>query len=116
MCSLNGIGSASVAAVLSFFALHHVDDESAARAFQEWFRVLVPGGQLVVATWEGTGHIDYGDASDIVARRYAQEEVRRRIRSAGFLVDRCVVEPVVGSEMDTVYAEATRPAFNPVDY
>lgn len=52
-----------------FFALHHLDDEGVQVAFGEWHRILGPGGQVVVATWEGNGVIDYGDESDIVALR-----------------------------------------------
>ena len=77
MRDLGWVESNSVAAVLSFFALHHIDPEAASLAFKEWKRVLRPGGQLVVAAWEGTGPIDYGEALDILALRYTTEELKR---------------------------------------
>ena len=101
--------SGSTAAVVSFFALHHLDAKDAAQAVEEWSRVLKAGGQLVVATWEGSGHIDYGDTSDVLARRYSQAEVDAWIREAGFTIDRSVVEPVEDMPMDAIYVEATRP-------
>jgi len=70
---------------------------------------FLAGGQLVVATWEGTGAIDYGDASDVVALRYREEEIAAWAQAAGFVVDRCVVEPMEGMPMKTLYLEGTKP-------
>ena len=108
MRQLTGVESDSAAAVLSFFAIHHVDSDDAGIAFQEWSRVLRPGGQLVVAAWEGSGQIDYGDASDVVALRYTGEELTGWAHRADFAVDRCTVEPVEGMSMEAVYLEGTK--------
>ena len=98
----------SGAAVISLFALHHVNAEDAIRAMREWHRILATSGQLLVGTWEGTGLIDYGDSADIAALRYTADQVRGFVSQAGFVVDRCVVEPVEGMPMNAVYLEGTK--------
>lgn len=105
---LVSVDSGSCAAVLNFFALHHLDAEEAMRAVGEWFRVLTPGGQLVVAAWEGSGIVDYGDESEIVALRYTSAELESWAKTAGFEVTRCKVEPVDDFPMDAVYLEASK--------
>jgi ubiquinone/menaquinone biosynthesis C-methylase UbiE len=102
------VESGSSSAVLNFFALHHLDSEAVQQAFREWYRVLGPRGQLVVATWEGHGAIDYGDASDIVALRYSCSEMNAWAQAAGFSIARCFVEPVEDFPMDAVYLEASK--------
>ncbi len=98
----------SAAAVISFFALHHLGPDDVQRALGEWRRVLVKGGQLLVAAWEGAGTIDYGDASDVVALRYREAELSSWVCDAGLAVTRSIVEPVDEMEMDAVYLEATK--------
>jgi len=107
MKRLAHLKSDSCAGAISFFALHHIDATGLRDAFSEWHRVLRPGGQLVVATWEGDGPIDYGDHSDIIAARYSESTVCDAARSAGFRVDRCEVKPVDEMEMDAIYLDAT---------
>ncbi len=105
MQHLDTIESDSAAAVLSFFALHHLSGESVEPTLKEWARVLVPGGRLVIAAWEGTGPIDYGEQSDVIALRYTRAQVAGWMTAAGFFVDRCRVEPVEDMSMDAIYAE-----------
>lgn len=105
MGDLNMIQSGSAAAVMNFFAVHHLDSEGVGRATREWHRILGSGGQLLVTAWEGAGLIDYGEESDIVAFRYTGPEVVAWAEEAGFIVSRCVVEPVEGFPMDAVYLE-----------
>ena len=93
---------------LNFFAVHHLDAEGIVAALREWNRVLRPAGQLVIAAWEGTGPIDYGDTSDVVALRYTKTEITDWVSQCGFVVDRCVVEPVEEMPMDAVYLEASK--------
>ncbi len=97
----------SAAAVLSFFAIHHIEPPGIAAALREWHRVLEPGGQLVIAAWEGTGPIGYGDQSDVVALRYRDKEIVAWAESTDFTVERCIVEPVEGMPMQAVYLEGT---------
>lgn len=105
---LDSVEAASCAAVLNFFALHHLNAEEAMQALAEWCRVLAPGGQLVVATWEGSGKIDYGEESEIVALMYSSAELESWAKTAGFEIDSCKVEPVEDFPMDAVYLEASK--------
>ena len=110
MRDLSSVESGSSSAVVNFFALHHLEAMDAKLAFNEWYRILGPDGQLVVAVWEGNGAIDYGDASDIVALRYSSDNIATWSREAGFSIIRCVVEPVEDFPMDAVYLEGVREA------
>lgn len=103
------INGDSCAAVISFFSLHHVSPAELAVCLAEWGRVLAPGGQLLLAAWEGEGAIDYGNHSDIVTQRYRESELVAAAESVGLTVDRCSVEPVEGMEMDAVYLSASKP-------
>jgi ubiquinone/menaquinone biosynthesis C-methylase UbiE len=108
MRRMTDVAAGEAAGVLSFFAIHHLDPAELPVALQAWRRVLVPGGQLQIATWEGSGAIDYGDQADLIALRYGAEEVSDAVERAGFVVDRCVVEAVEDMEMQAIYLEATR--------
>jgi len=110
MRSLPGIASGSAAAVLNFFAVHHLDSEGVRGSMAEWYRVLVPGGRLLVAAWEGGGRIDYGGESEIIALRYTSKELSEWAEAAGFTISRCVVEPVEGFDMDAVYMDCEKGA------
>ena len=100
MRDLSTIKSNSSAALMNFFAIHHLDQEGIQSAFNEW--------QLLLAAWEGSGKIDYGDASEIVALRYRADELSTWIMKAGFKILRCVVEPIEGFTMDAVYLEGAK--------
>jgi ubiquinone/menaquinone biosynthesis C-methylase UbiE len=108
MRDLPEIESCSAAAVLNYFAIHHLDAVGVRESLQEWFRILVAGGQLLLAAWEGTGLIDYGDASDIVAIRYTSAEIASMAKDAGFEITRCVADPVQDFYMDAVYLECAK--------
>jgi ubiquinone/menaquinone biosynthesis C-methylase UbiE len=102
------VESSVAAAVLNFFAVHHLDHAGILEAMTEWYRVLGSGGQLVLAAWEGTGVIDYGGQSELVALRHTATELSTWAEQAGFQVTRCKVEPVEDFPMDAVYLEAVK--------
>jgi ubiquinone/menaquinone biosynthesis C-methylase UbiE len=108
MRNLSAIAPASLAAMLSFFAVHHLGQAEIPPTLKEWAKAMTLGGQLVVAAWEGTGPIDYGDSSDVIALRYTKEELTGGFEAAGFHVDRCWVEDVEGFDMKALYLEGTR--------
>jgi len=104
------IESASVAAVINFFAIHHLDPDGVRAAMREWNRVLVPRGRLLLAAWEGSGPIDYGDASDLVALRYGSQELLEIAGESGYLVPRCRVAEVQDFPMKAIYLECQKPS------
>ena len=108
MRDLASVETGGAAALISFFAIHHLDFGDVEKSLAEWHRVVMPGGQLRVATWEGSGSIDYGEQSDVVAWRYSEQQVREIIGATGFEVDRCAVKEVDDIPMDAIYVEATR--------
>ena len=108
MLDLSMISSSSSAAVISFFAIHHLNPEEIVFALREWHRVLVNQGQLILAVWEGEGAIDYGNESDIIALRFTQDQIESWVRETGFVIDRCIVDPVEEIPMDAIYLEASK--------
>lgn len=102
------VADESAAAVLSYFSLHHLDMAEVGTAVREWHRILRPGGQLVIAAWEGVGMIDYGAQFDVVAFKHRNGEISSSLEATGYSVDRSKVEAVEGMDMDAVYLEATR--------
>lgn len=108
MRELSEIESCSAAAVLNYFAIHHLDTNGVRESIHEWHRILAPGGQLFVAAWEGSGLIDYGNESNITAVRYTSAELSSIANDAGFEVTRCAVNPVEDFPMDAVYLECRK--------
>jgi ubiquinone/menaquinone biosynthesis C-methylase UbiE len=109
MRELTTIPTRSAAAVLSFFALHHLDSREVIASLSEWYRVLESGGQLVLAAWEGSGPIEYGDSSDVRASLHRQQDLTEWVRNAGFRVDNCVLRTFEDMGMQGVLLTATKP-------
>lgn len=108
MRDLCEIESCTAAALLNWYAVHHLSDEGVYQAMADWYRVLTPGGVLMVAAWQGAGQIDYGEASDIVAFRYSANQLSELAESAGFAVSKCRVVPVEDFPMDAVHLECVK--------
>jgi len=108
MRDLAEISDGACAAAISFFSLHHIGAAELVTCFAEWHRVLSPMGQLVVAAWEGEGAIDYGEQSEIVARRYKESELVEAIQAAGYRLDGHTVRPTEAFAMDAVHIVATK--------
>ena len=105
---LTALESSSAAAVVSYFAFHHLDSSEIIDALAEWHRILQIGGQLVVATWEGEGAIDYGEHSDLVALRHRASDIESMITDAGFSIARSAIERDEEMSMDAVYIECQK--------
>ncbi len=112
MSDLAEISDDTCAAVISFFSLHHIGASELVACFTEWHRVLVLRGQLVIATWEGEGTIDYGDQSGILTQRYKESELVDALKAANFQIESHSVQPVEGFEMDAVHIIAAKRALD----
>ncbi len=108
MRHLDELGVGDVAGLLSFFAIHHLEESSLAPTFEMWCRILVPGGFLSLAAWEGEGLIDYGGASDIIAYRYPAELVEAVVSNSGFEVCRKEVYTFPEFPMEAILLEARK--------
>lgn len=106
MSELSGFKDDSCAALISFFAVHHVGPEVLSKCFLEWSRVLAPGGKVLLAAWEGEGAIDYGDFSNVSARYYTENELLERLGTAGFFIDSHSVRWDADMSMNAVYVMA----------
>lgn len=107
MRSLDAIADGEGAALISFFALQHLEHAEVPATLAEWRRALRPGGQMLLATWEGEGLVDYGEHGDIVAHRIPKATLEHWVAQAGFTIDRLWTEPMEEFESDGVYLEAT---------
>ena len=76
------LGDAMFDAVVSADVLYHVDDDAA--ALREFFRVLRPGGSLVINVPAYRWLWSYHDAAVQGRRRYGRGEVFAKLRAAGF--------------------------------
>lgn len=108
MRDLSRFESASAAAVISFFAIHHLNSEDLLTTFKEWSRVLCRQGQMILAAWEGTGLIDYGDEIDVVAHKYTMKEIESRLIESGFVIEYRKIEAYEDLQMDAVYLAANK--------
>ena len=108
MRALPGMDSGSVGALINFFAVHHLDTDGISASMLEWNRVLVQKGRLLVAAWEGSGAIDYGEESDIIALRYTAKDLTKIAIKSGFTVTQCNVESVEDFPMDAIYLECVK--------
>jgi len=111
MRQMQDLPAGKAAAVLSYFALQHLDREEIVPTLRGWSRLLKPGGQLLVGAWEGEDRLDYGNQApvDLQAFGYPADDLKAWVEEAGFQVDRSHQESFEGLPLDGLYLEATLP-------
>jgi SAM-dependent methyltransferase len=79
---------ASLAAIVLFYSIIHLQREDVTQAFQEMSRVLTPGGKLFLAFHGGEGEIHrdewYGEPVSIDFRLFQGAEMAGYLEAAGF--------------------------------
>ena len=108
MSKLTDIHTGSIAAIINFFAIHHIDEAILKTTLIEWKRVLQQKGQLILAAWEGQGSIDYGEHSDIMAVKHDEKTLLAMIAAAGFSINQYKVELIKEMDMNAIYIEASK--------
>jgi SAM-dependent methyltransferase len=76
------LADASCDAVTSLDVIYHVDDDAA--ALREFFRVLRPGGAVVINVPAYRWLWSYHDEATHARRRYGRGELLEKMRAAGF--------------------------------
>jgi ubiquinone/menaquinone biosynthesis C-methylase UbiE len=104
-------------AIVAFYSLIHLDDDSIGTACREFARVLRPGGRALVAFHEGeeTEHVSewWGHEVDLDFRFLNDDTVSSRLREAGLEIEAMLRRsPYVGFEVETtrIYLQARKPA------
>lgn len=95
--------------VLSFSVLTYAEDPE--RCIAEWFRVLRPGGSLVLVTLDEHRHGELADAYEHIHHGFAPGRLAELLSTSGFDVDRCDVAARERRKpyFDVVCAFARRP-------
>lgn len=103
------VPDASFDHVLSFSVLTYADDPT--RCIAEWFRVLRPGGSLVLVTLDEHRHQELADAYEHLHCGFEPAQLAETLAAAGFDVDRCDVAARERRKpyFDVVCAFARRP-------
>ncbi|CAK9017440.1 Hypothetical protein SCF082_LOCUS13642 [Durusdinium trenchii] len=108
MLDVSAETDASFGLVINCFAAHHVSADLFATAVKEYARLLVPGGCLYLAVWEGEGKIEYGG---IQAVKHSRGTVQGWIDAAGLtqVSIREAFEEEMGMNTCFVLAQAPQP-------
>ena len=110
------VPDASLAGIISFYAVIHLKREDVGTAFHQMSRALQPGGRLLVSFHggEGTLHRDewYDKPVDIDVTLFRKEEMADYLAAAGFEIERIVERAPYDFEYPTqrVYAFARKPS------
>src|SRR5207237_10019610 len=100
----------------AFYSLIHCARADLARAVREMFRVIAPGGRLLMTVHAGAGEVGrdeaFGKPVALVATLFSEEEVRAAVAGAGFRIDEMATRPPYDFEYQSerIYTMATRAA------
>ena len=107
--------NASLAAIVSFYAIIHIERDKVTRALQEMNRVLQPGGLLLLSFHGGDGELHrdqwYDKPISIDVTLFGSDEMSGYLESAGFQIEKIAEREPYEFEYPTrrVYASARKP-------
>ena len=113
------ISDASLAGIVCFYAIIHLEREDVPRALSEMHRVLKPGASLLLSFHGGEGELHrdqwYDMPVSIDISLFESEEMAGYLETAGFEVERIVDREPYEFEYPTrrVYAFARKPTLPP---
>lgn len=110
MLEMSQFSSSSLSALVNLFAIQHITKPQLSEVFYEWNRVLEPNGILMLAGWNGTGAIDYGDETSLIAQLYTLEELTYSAEKVGFDIRLAQIfhKPSSNIPMDAFYIKALK--------
>jgi SAM-dependent methyltransferase len=104
----------SFGAILSLYALIHLQRDAVVPALREMYRVLRPAGRLLVACHKGQGEVHaeerFGQPVSLDATLFEPEELAGYVTDAGFQVDETLVRKPYDFEYqaEKIYLIATK--------
>jgi len=105
---------ASLAGIVAFYSLIHLDRRVVTRALGEMTRVMAPGGLMLIAFHGGSGQLHaedwFGEKISISATLFEPDEMRGYMEATGLAVDDVTARDPYDFEYPTrrVYAAATK--------
>ena len=108
------LADASLAGIVAFYSLIHLERDAVTRALREMTRVLSPGGRMLIAFHGGVGQVHaeewFGEKISMRATLFEPNEMREWLQATGLAVDEVAARDPYEFEYPTrrVYASGTK--------